>query len=44
MTRPTHNPECRTVREWVGPFPVTTTHHHEACANRVDDDLRRYLS
>ena len=40
MSQP-HNPECRTIREWIGPFPVTTTTHHPDCKNRVDDDIRR---
>lgn len=38
--RPTHDPLCHTTREWVGPFPVSTTQHHEGCVNRVDDDRR----
>ncbi len=36
----THNPDCHSTREWIGPFPVTTTVHHPDCQNRVHDDLR----
>lgn len=31
---------CTATREWFGPFPVTTTHHHPDCNDRTDKEMR----
>lgn len=37
---PNHE-RCTATREYVGPFPVTTTHHHPTCTNpNADKEMR----
>jgi len=33
--------QCTATREWFGPFPVTTTHHHPDCNNPATDKEMR---
>jgi len=35
-----HHERCTATREWFGPFPVTTTHHHPDCHDRTDKETR----
>lgn len=37
---PNHE-HCQATREYVGPFPVTTTKHHPTCTNpNTDKEMR----
>ena len=37
---PNHE-SCTATREYVGPFPVTTTHHHPTCNDPATDKEMR---